>query len=257
MNSWTRRQLLLRSSILTAAGLAVSAQGPDLPAKTRPRKVLVAGAHPDDPESGCGGTIARYVERGHNVVVLYLTRGEAGIQGKSPQEAAAIRSAEAKKACAILNARPLFAGQIDAATEVTPSRYDAFRKILQAEKPEVVFTHWPIDTHPDHRACSLLVYDAWLKTGRKFALYYFEVNLGAQTQCFRPTHYVDITTTEPRKREACLAHASQQAATGFYPTYHVKMHQHRGMESGFRLAEAFVHHEQSPYGRLPDDEPSA
>ena len=157
MNSWTRRQLLLRSSILTAAGLAVSAQGPDLPAKTRPRKVLVAGAHPDDPESGCGGTIARYVERGHNVVVLYLTRGEAGIQGKSPQEAAAIRSAEAKKACAILNARPLFAGQIDAATEVTPSRYDAFRKILQAEKPEVVFTHWPIDTHPDHRACSLPV----------------------------------------------------------------------------------------------------
>jgi hypothetical protein len=81
--------------------------------------------------------------------------------------------------------------------------------------------------------------------------------LGAQTQCFRPTHYVDITSTEPRKREACLAHESQKAATGFYPNYHVKMHQHRGMESGFRLAEAFVHQDQSPYGCLPDDGASA
>jgi LmbE family N-acetylglucosaminyl deacetylase len=237
--------------------LAVSVWGADPPAKKRSWKVLVAGAHPDDPESGCGGTIVRYVERGHNVAVLYLTRGEAGIKGKSAQQAADIRTAESKKACTILNARPLFAGQIDGATEVTPARYDAFRKIVEAEKPDVVFTHWPIDGSADHRACSLLVHDAWLKTGRKFALYYFEVNLGSQTQCFRPTHYVDITTTEPRKREACMAHDSQQPTINFYDSHHVKMHQHRGMESGFRLAEAFIHHDQSPYGRLPDDEASA
>jgi LmbE family N-acetylglucosaminyl deacetylase len=214
--------------------------------------VLVAGAHPDDPESGCGGAIARYTERGHDVAVVYLTRGEAGIKGKSHEEAAAIRTAEAEKACGLLKARPLFAGQIDGATEVNATRYAALRKLIEAEKPEVVFTHWPIDTHPDHRACSLLIYDAWLRTGRKFALYYFEVDLGGQTQCFRPSHYVDITATEPRKRDACFAHESQNAAIGFYPKYHVKMHEHRGMEGGFRLAEAFVHHDQSPYGRLPD-----
>jgi hypothetical protein len=78
------------------------------------------------------------------------------------------------------------------------------------------------------------------------------VNLGGQTQCFRPTHYVDITTVEPRKRAACLAHASQKAATGFYPQYHEKMHRFRGMESGLVLAEAFVHHDPGPPGRLPD-----
>jgi hypothetical protein len=81
--------------------------------------------------------------------------------------------------------------------------------------------------------------------------------LGAQTQCFRPKHYVDITSAEPRKREACLAHESQKVATGFYPNYHVKMHQHCGMESGFRLAEAFDHQDQSRYGCLPDDGASA
>lgn len=251
MTSCTRRQLLRGSSVLAAGLLTASAPAIE-PHRTARRKVLVAGAHPDDPESGCGGTIARYVERGQEVAVLYLTRGEAGIKGKSHDEAAAIRTAEARKACTILGARPLFAGQIDGATEVNAARYAAFRKIIAAEKPDVVFTHWPVDTHPDHRACSLLAYDAWLRLGRTFALYYFEVDLGAQTQCFRPTHYVDVTKVEPRKREACFAHKSQHASTGFYPNYHLKMQQHRGMEGGFRQAEAFVHQDQSPFGRLPD-----
>lgn len=251
MESCTRRQLLLGSGLLAAGNLAAAANAEARPSEPSKLKVLVAGAHPDDPESGCGGTISRYVDEGHDVTVLYLTRGEAGINGKSPDEAAAIRSAEAKKACEILKAQPRFAGQIDGKTEVSSAHYDAFRKLLDEEKPDVVFTHWPIDSHRDHRACSLLVYDAWLRSGRHFALYYFEVDLGAQTQCFRPTHFVDITATEPRKREACLAHESQGAATDFYPNYHVKMHHFRGMESGFPLAEAFVHHDQSPLGRLP------
>jgi hypothetical protein len=46
-------------------------------------KILVAGGHPGDPEYGCGGTIARYSEAGNEVVLLYLNRGEGGIQGKS------------------------------------------------------------------------------------------------------------------------------------------------------------------------------
>jgi LmbE family N-acetylglucosaminyl deacetylase len=245
--------LLVGSSSLAVGALATAAESAAQSSGAGKLQVLVAGAHPDDPESGCAGTISRYTDGGHEVAVLYLTRGEAGIPGKSHEEAAAIRTAETEKACAILKARPLFAGQIDGATEVNPGRYDAFRRFIEAEKPDVVFTHWPIDSHADHRACSLLVYDAWLRLGRNFALYYFEVDLGAQTQCFRPTHYVDISATEPRKRAACLAHESQNAASGFYPLYHEKMHLFRGTESGSKLAEAFVHHDQSPDGRLPAD----
>jgi LmbE family N-acetylglucosaminyl deacetylase len=251
MANWNRRQLLVGTGAIAASGFATSAEAQTPSAETHRFKVLVAGAHPDDPESGCGGTIARYVDEGHSVVVLYLTRGEAGIRGKSHDEAAAIRTAEAKTACEILKARPIFARQIDGSTEVTADRYAAVRKLIDAEKPDVVFTQWPIDSHRDHRACSLLVYDAWLRLGRKFSLYFYEVDLGAQTQCFRPTHFVDITATEPEKRAACFAHESQGASTDFYPKYHAKMQQLRGMESGFGLAEAFVHHDQSPAGRLP------
>jgi LmbE family N-acetylglucosaminyl deacetylase len=225
----------------------VEVRGADAP--KRPKlKVIVAGGHPGDPEAAAGGTIARYADLGHDVVCLYLTRGEAGIKGKTAKEAAAVRTAEAEKACEILKARPLFAGQVDAATEVNAARYDEFFKLIDGEKPDVVFTHWPVDSHRDHRATSLLVYDAWLKSDKKFALYYFEVDAGSDTQMFRPTHYVDITDTEDRKRRACFAHTG---AAQFYPRFFEVMHRFRGLECGRKYAEAFVHHFGGAAGVLP------
>ncbi|HEV3143521.1 MAG TPA: PIG-L family deacetylase, partial [Gemmataceae bacterium] len=146
---------LSRRDVLFAAGLAAGAVTVGLPLlhatdpapKTGKLKIVVAGAHPDDPESACGGTMARYADLGHEVVALYLTRGEAGMKGKTHQEAATIRSAEAEKACEILKARAVFASQIDGSTEINAARYDDFRKLLDAEKPDLVFTHWPVDTH--------------------------------------------------------------------------------------------------------------
>jgi LmbE family N-acetylglucosaminyl deacetylase len=218
----------------------------ELPGKL---KIVVAGGHPGDPEAACGGTMARLADMGHEVVALYLTRGERGLPGKSPAEAAAVRTGEAERACASLKARPVFLKQADADTVVSAARYEEFRPLLEAEKPHVVFTHWPIDAHRDHRAASLLVYDAWLTGGRKFALYYYEVSTGEETQHFHPTDYVDITGAEARKRAACFLHASQQPAK-FY-AYHEKMHAFRGFEAGCQRAEAFVRHEQSPAIRLP------
>src|SRR5450759_1061518 len=87
------------------------------PPQNQGLKIVCVGGHPDDPESGCGGTLARYAALGHSVTVIYLTRGEAGIPGKSHDEAAAIRSAECVASCKILGAKPVFAGQIDGATE--------------------------------------------------------------------------------------------------------------------------------------------
>lgn len=133
--------------------------------------------------------------------------------------------------------------------EVNYACYDEYLKLLRGEQPDVVFTHWPIDTHEDHRATSLLVYDAWLRMERKFALYYFEVMTGMQTSQFSPTHYVDITATEARKRAACFAHASQNPEE-FYAV-HDQMSRCRGMEIRAKYAEAFIHHAQSPEITLP------
>ena len=87
-----------------------------------------------------------------------------------------------------------------------------------------------------------------LKAGRKFALFYFEVDAGAQTQLFRPTHYLDITETEERKRKACYAHTD---GPQFYPRYHDLMNRFRGLECGCKFAEAFVHHHRGAAGTLP------
>jgi LmbE family N-acetylglucosaminyl deacetylase len=201
-------------------------------------KVVVVGGHPDDPESGCGGTMARYAALGHDVVALYLTRGEAGIGGKGHEEVALIRTAEAEQACKILGARTLFAGQIDGATEVTPQWYGKFRELLLGEKPNLVFVHWPIDTHPDHRAAYMLTFETWLRAPSKFALYFFEVMTGSQTQNFLPTDYVDITSTESKKRDACFAHRSQNPE-GLYEV-HDQMNRFRGMEGRAKFAEGFV-----------------
>jgi LmbE family N-acetylglucosaminyl deacetylase len=236
-------------ALAAALSLPAAAPGSSLAPEQGRLKIVVVGGHPDDPESGCGGTMARFADAGHEVVALYLTRGEAGISGKSHQEAATIRTAECLEACKVLHARPMFVGQVDGATEVSVARYDEMRRIVEAEKPDIVFTHWPIDTHRDHRAASFLVYDAWLRLRKAFALYYFEVMSGSQTQQFSPTDYVEITSTEPRKRAACFAHQSQNPA-GFYE-HHDYMNRFRGLESGHKLAEAFVRHQQSRGGLKP------
>jgi LmbE family N-acetylglucosaminyl deacetylase len=230
------------ASVLSSTGASARENPPKL-------KIVVTGGHPGDPEAACGGTMARFADMGHEVVALYLTRGELGVQGKTPAEASAIRTGEAQRACEVLKARAVFLNQTDADTVVSVARYEEFRRQLAAEKPQVVFTHWPIDTHRDHRATSLLVYDAWLAGGRPFTLYYYEVSTGEETQHFHPTDYVNIAATESRKRAACLLHASQQPEK-FY-AYHEKMHGFRGFEAGCQRAEAFVHHEQSPAVRLP------
>ena len=80
-------------------------------------------------ELRCRGSL-NSVETGVPLGHCSQPRGEAGIPGKSAQEAAEIRMAEAQKACSILKARTVFAGQIDGSTELNPARYDRFREPL-------------------------------------------------------------------------------------------------------------------------------
>ena len=227
-----------RRSFLTLAGAAPLLAEPTPP--SHPSKIVVVGAHPDDPESACAGTIARYTSAGHSVTVVYLTRGEAGIRGKSHSEAAAIRTAEAQAACRILGARAVFAGQIDGATEVTPARSAEFHQLIAAEQPDVLFTHWPLDTHPDHRAASLLAYGAWLALRRQPLCFFFEVttNSGRQSLQFSPTVFVDISQSADRKRQAIYAHSSQ-GPDHFFPA-HDDLARARGLEAGCPRAEAFA-----------------
>lgn len=210
-------------------------------APSEKKKILVIGAHPDDPETGAGGTICLLTRAGHDVVCVYLTRGEAGIKGKTHAEAAAIRVAESERACAVTGARHIFMDQIDGSTEINLDRYREMRELLEREKPDVVLTHWPIDGHRDHAVCGLLVVDAWRRLGRCFDLYYFEVMTGTQTQLFHPTDWVDITSVLEQKHKACYCHESQQLEE-VMRDWHEPMERFRGIECRRPAAEAFVRH---------------
>lgn len=201
-------------------------------------KVVVTGGHPGDPEYGCGGTVARYTDAGHAVTLLYLNHGQKGCPSKSLTDCGETRAAEAAKACEILKAQTRFSSFMDGEARVDGSTYDEFRKLLQEEKPDVVFTHWPVDNHRDHRAISMLTYDAWVNMKREFALYYYEVSDGEDTDMFAPTNYVDITAVAERKKAACFAHASQ-APEKFYALQQ-QVTRFRGLERGCTEAEGFI-----------------
>src|SRR5215472_13709701 len=197
-----RRELLQRTGLITAAAAASAAAQVPAPAQpSRKFKILVMGGHPGDPEYGCGGTVARLTAAGHEVVLLYLNDG-------AWETSAAIRTAEARKACEILKARPAYAGQANGHAVVDDTHYEAFQKIVAGENPDAVFNQWFIDNHPDHRAIANLTYEAWNRMKRRFALYYYEVSDGEDTMQFNaPTHYVDITSVIDTKKAACYAHA--------------------------------------------------
>src|SRR5260370_12230548 len=239
---------LTRRSFVKQSALAAAGTLPLIPPRAEsgaaPLKVMCVGAHPDDPESGCGGTLARYAALGHAVTIVYLTRGERGIDGKSLDDAARIRSAECEAACRIIGAKPAFFGQIDGATEMTRAQVDAMQRLLAAQSPDVLFTHWPVDTHMDHQVASMLTIRGWMGL-RTPLLYFFEVDTGSQTQGFLPNTYVDVSPVLEQKKRALFAHVSQDGQ-GIWREHHEIMAQWRGREAGVTAAEAFLHLDRDP-----------
>ncbi len=243
----TRRSFVKQSALAAVTTLPLASTAAESTAANL--KVVCVGAHPDDPESGCGGTLARYAALGHAVTIVYLTRGERGIDGTSLDEAARIRTAECEAACKVIGAKPLFFGQIDGATEVTRSQVDGMQRLLAAQTPDVLFTHWPVDTHMDHQVASMLTIRAWMNLKTPL-LYFFEVDTGSQTEGFLPNTYVDVSPVLDQKKRALFAHVSQDGQ-GIWREHHEVMAQWRGREVGVAAAEAFVHLNRDQTRNLP------
>lgn len=160
-------------------------------------KVLAIGAHPDDIELGCGGTLCKLARAGHEVVLMVLSHGE---RGGSPE----VRHAEQIEACRRLGVGRLRWGS--AADTRVAARWDAaaFAALLDEESPDLVFAHAPEDSHPDHRAIGRCA--ARLTSGPPVLLYE-----GPSSIAFTPTLYCDVRSTILDKLRAIRAHASQIA----------------------------------------------
>ncbi len=175
--------------------------------------VLAVGAHPDDVELGCGGTLALLARAGHRVGLLHLTRGEAGTRGTVEE-----RRAEAEAAGAALGAAEvLFLDCGDGALRRGSAEEDALIRVLRRHRPEVVLGPAPSDRHPDHGRAHRLLADACFYAGlaargadgdpppfRPAAVHSY-----MQHDPFEPSFIVDVTEGWDTKQRALDAYESQ------------------------------------------------
>ena len=175
-----------------------------------PVDVLAVGAHPDDIELTCAGTLVMLARRGQRFGILDLTRGEMGTRGT-----AKTREAESQRAAEILGAA--FRESLDLSDGGLQTGREAELAVLEVirrEKPRLVLTSYPEDRHPDHARAGRLVTDAAFYAGlRKLetahpahrpqqVLYYSTFLL------HEPSLLVDVTAAMEIRRAAVRAFAS-------------------------------------------------
>ncbi len=220
--------------------------------------ILAIGAHPDDVENSCGGTLAKYAKMGHKVFTATATNGNIGSATLPMEEIAANRKEEARRAAAIIGAEYICLDYDDEMFFEDKAARLAFIDLVRYCRADVILTHNPEDYNPDHELTSKIVNDiavmipiAKIKTKNKpydkipIIAYFEPVNgLG-----FVPTEYVDITDTFETKMAMCREHKSQVAwmqenykdaleGQDFFDGVGI-MGRFRGLQCGVKYAEGF------------------
>ena len=182
--------------------------------------VLAFGAHPDDLEIGCGGTLALLASQGREVVMVDFTRGELGTRGTVEE-----RRAEATDAARVLGAASRLNLELadgflpfrDPATGIASREIAVARVVdlIRAHRPRLLLANFPSDAHPDHVIVGEVVKQARYLAGLKkwrgtsdrhrpdLLLQYFE------HEQHPPTCVVDVSLTFEQKQAAIRCHKSQ------------------------------------------------
>lgn len=194
--------------------------------------ILAIGAHPDDIEFGCGGTLIKYALKGHDVHLLILTDGG---RGGDPAE----RRREQEAAAKLLGAqRLLWGGYHDTELPLDRDLIQKLEATLKIIRPDLILVHFADDTHQDHRHLSTSVVTASRYT--RNVLFYE----GPTTANFTPSVFVDINALLDRKLQALAAHASQVVKTGVEDLSILDLARaaahFRGIQGRVRNAEGFM-----------------
>lgn len=195
-------------------------------------RILALGAHPDDIEAGCGGTLIKYARGGHRVFLMVMTEGEQGAKR-------GVRKREQDRASKRLRTEKLYwGGYPDTELPLDRTLIRKIERVVKEVNPHFIFVHYPDDTHQDHRHLALSTITATRYT--KNVLFYE----GPTTQNFSPNVFVDIDTVLEYKIEALKAHASQVKKTnieGLAITDITRSSAHfRGIQGRVKNAEAFT-----------------
>jgi LmbE family N-acetylglucosaminyl deacetylase len=218
-----------RSPISYRAIFTVIPAGPTTPSNPdvhARKRVLAIGAHPDDVELGCGGTLAKHRARGDEVRILTLSRGAVGGN-------ADVRAREAQLAADMLGATLDFGDLPDAAIPDNIGTIQMIEAVIRAFAPTHVYTHSLQDTHQDHRT----VHNATVVAARDVPqLYCYQSP--SSTVDFRPQLFVDISAYIDTKLRLIDAHASQvQRRANVQGDLIVATARYWGRYAGYVLAE--------------------
>ena len=227
--------------------------------------ILAIGAHPDDIEFCCAGTLAKYKKQGHKIFLALTTSGNQGSGViKTREEVGATREAEALESAKLLDAEVRFIRYDD---ELLLDTLEARRRIINAMRwaqPDVILTHYPDDPSTDHTTTGHIVSKLMLSlmgklipadeppVTKKVSLFYFDNAAGIN---FLPEAYVDITETLPTKLEMLSKHKSQIEWMGCFGNDKIKEYlttiaKFRGLQAGCDYAEGFRAYRI--YGYMPD-----
>jgi len=216
--------------------------------------ILAIGAHPDDLELMCAGTLARYAATGHKVIMCYATNGNMGHMTMPPSELAQLRMTEAKRAASTVGADFEWINLPDEWVFEDEDTRRVFVDVVRKHQPQVVITHSASDYHPDHRAVYNLVFSAtFLATVPQIGGPFETLAAVPSIYCmdtlggfaFTPEQYVDITGVFDVKAKALAEHESQvrwlQEHDGIDVLDWMRVtSEFRGLQAGCRYAEAFV-----------------
>lgn len=181
-------------------------------------RILAVGAHPDDLEILCAGTLARFVQAGHYVAMAHACRGDKGHGQISYEELSGIRDQEAQAAAAVIGAEAMALDFRDCEIYDNATSARPFVELIRHTRPNLIITHHPDDYHGDHRAVSKLVVDASFSAGLVYyttelpsvevtpSVYFMDTLAGID---FAPEEFVDITATIEVKLAAMRSHVSQ------------------------------------------------
>ncbi len=190
--------------------------------------MLAVGAHPDDIELGCGGTVRAATSSGTKVIAVFLTKGE---KSGDPET----RCRESRSALKLLGVKEVFFGDFpDTEIPCSPKAIDYLESIYEASKPELVLTHTTNDTHQDHRQVGWLSLSAFRNASTMLA---FETP--RVTGTFNPVYFTDISDYVQDKWDALKFHVSQKDKRYLAYESMVNLSSFRGSQVGLKAAEAF------------------
>ena len=191
--------------------------------------IFAVGAHPDDIELGCGGTLYKVSEKETKVVAVFLTKGE-----KSGD--AEVRTKESIKALRILGVNEVHFGHFpDTELPNSHEAIDFLEQFCLKNNPDMVLTHTVNDTHQDHRQVGWLSISAFRNVPKILA---YETP-AVRPATYAPTYFVDISCCVEKKWEALQCHVSQKAKRYLAYESMINLASFRGSQVGVRVAEAF------------------